>query len=83
MKRHTFDAGSELQVVRTITEQGLSVRQVCKDLNLGEIVVRRWLDQVDAEPHGQMYIEKYFTRDQTRICQLETQNQQPRKENDI
>jgi len=67
MKRHTFDADSELQIVRTITEQGLSVRQVCKDLNLGEIAVRRWLDQIDTEPHGQMRIEKYFTRDQTCI----------------
>lgn len=82
-KRRTFDAGFKLQVVKMITEQGLSVREVCKDMNLGETAVRRWLDQVDAELHGQIGIGKPLTPDQIRIRELEAQNRQLKMDNDI
>ena len=35
-----------------IKTQGLSVGQVCKDMNLVESVVRRWLTQFEAEQAG-------------------------------
>jgi len=46
--RRQFDAGFKLQVVKMIREQGLSVSQVCRDMELGETAVRRWLTQFDA-----------------------------------
>ena len=39
-----FEAAFKLQVVRTIRVQGLSVEQVCRDMNLVESAVRRWVD---------------------------------------
>ena len=36
-----------------VNVQCLSVSQVCKDMDLGESAVRRWLSQVDAEQQGQ------------------------------
>ena len=33
--------------------QGLSIRQVCKDIKLGESAVRRWGGQFEAEQQGQ------------------------------
>ena len=54
--RRTFDANFKLQVVRMVNVQGLSVSQVCKDMDLGESAVRRWLSQVDAEQQGQTCI---------------------------
>lgn len=83
MKRRTFDASFKLQVVRMITEQGLSIGQVCKDMNLGETAVRRWLSQVNAELNGQSGIGKPLTPDQIRIRELEAQNRQLRMDNDI
>lgn len=44
-KRSTFDEGFKLQVVKMVTDQGLSVPQVCRDLDLGETAVRRWVQQ--------------------------------------
>lgn len=46
-ERREFDAQFKLQVVRMIREQNLSVGQVCKDLDLVESAVRRWLAQYD------------------------------------
>ena len=39
-------------MVRMIRDQGLSVSQVCKDLDLVDSAVRRWIEQYDAETAG-------------------------------
>jgi len=44
-KKRVFDTEFKLQVVKLIHEQGLGVAQVCKDMQLGETAVRRWLTQ--------------------------------------
>ena len=60
--RRTFDANFKLHVVRMAKVQGLSVSQVCKDMDLGESTVRRWLSQVDAEQQGQSGIGKPWAK---------------------
>ena len=50
--RRSFDAAFKLQVAQMIREQGLSVGQVCRDLDLIDSAVRRWLAQYDAEQWG-------------------------------
>jgi transposase len=82
-KRRKFDASFKLKVVQLIKDQGLSVSQVCQDMNLGETVVRRWLRQVDAELAGKTDIGKPLTAEQQRIRQLEAENRQLRLDNDI
>jgi transposase len=81
--RRKFDSSYKLQVVQMIKEQGLSVSQVCQDMNLGETAVRRWLKQVDAEQAGQKGLGKPLTAEQQRIRQLEAENRQLRMDNDI
>ena len=63
--------------------QGLSVSQVCKDMDLGESAVRRWLSQVDTEQQGQSGIGKPLTVEHQRIRQLELENRQLRGDNEI
>jgi transposase len=82
-KRRAFDASFKMTVVRMIKDQGLSVSQVCQDMNLGETAVRRWLKQVEAEQAGQSGIGKPLTAEQQRIRQLEAENRQLRMDNDI
>lgn len=82
-KRRKFDASFKLKVVQLIKDQGLSVSQVCQDMNLGETAVRRWLKQVDAELVGKTGIGKPLTAEQQRIRQLEAENRQLRLDNDI
>ena len=82
-KRREFDSHFKLQVVKMVKDQGLSVSQVCKDMNIGESAVRRWLKQVTAETAGQTGIGKPLTTEQQRIRHLEAENRQLRMDNDI
>lgn len=82
-KRRNFDESFKLQVVQMVREQGLSVGQVCRDLDLGETAVRRWLAQVDAERSGRPGIGKPLTPEQQRIRQLEQENRQLKQDNEL
>lgn len=81
--RRTFDASFKLQVVQMIKQQGLSIGQVCQDMQLGETAVRRWLTQYEAEQSGLPGIGKPLTPEQQRIRQLEAENRQLRGDVDI
>jgi transposase len=66
-----------------IKEQDIGVSQLCRDMNLGETAVRRWIAQFDAEQLGQAGIGKPLTAEQQRIRQLEGENRQLRQDNDL
>ena len=66
-----------------IKAQGLSVGQICKDLNLVESAVRRWLNQFEAEQAGLSGIGKPITAEHQRIRQLELENRQLRGDVEI
>ena len=59
--RKTFNASFKLQVVRIIKAQGLSIGQVCKDMNLGGSAVGRSLAKFEAEQAGQNGIVQHIT----------------------
>lgn len=82
-KKRVFDTEFKLQVVKLIHEQGLGVAQVCKDMQLGETAVRRWLTQYRAEQSGQAGVGKPLTVEQQRIRQLEAEIRQLKMDNDI
>lgn len=66
-----------------VKDQGLSVAEVCRDMDVGETAVRRWVKQYAAELDGQPGIGKPLTAEQQRIRQLEAENRQLRMDNDI
>jgi transposase len=82
-KRRTFDDSFKLEVVKMIKDQGLSVSQVCRDLNIGDTAVRRWVQQYEAEQLGQAGMGKPLTSEQQRIRQLEQENRQLKMDNDV
>lgn len=81
--RRTFDANFKLQIVQMVRDQGVAVSQICRDMNLGETAVRRWVSQFDAERGGQAGIGKPLSAEQQRIRQLESENRQLRNDNDL
>jgi transposase len=81
--RRNFDSSFKLQVAQMVHKQGLSISHVCRDLNLGETAVRRWVAQYDAEQLGESGIGKPLTAEQQRIRQLENENRQLRQDNDL
>ena len=81
--RRVFDASFKLQVVQMIRLQRLTVAEVSRNMKLGEMAVRRWLAQADAEQIGQPGIGKPLTAEFQRIRQLEAENSQLRSNVDI
>lgn len=73
----------ELQVAKMIREQGLSVSQVCKDMELTTSAVHRWLQQYDAELAGRCAIGKPLTPEHQRIRELEKQLRQLKSDNKL
>jgi transposase len=82
-ERRSFNAEFKLQVVQMIREQGLSVGDVCRDMQLGETAVRRWLAQAAEEEAGRPGLGKPLTPEQQRIRQLEAENRQLRGDVEI
>lgn len=82
-KRRVFDSAFKLEVVKMIQANGLSIAQVCQDMQVGETAVRRWLKQVEAEQLGQASIGKPLTPEQQRIRQLEAENRQLKSDNEL
>jgi transposase len=66
-----------------IQANGLSIPQVCQDMQVGETAVRRWLKQAEAEQLGQAGIGKALTPEQQRIRQLEAENRQLKSDNEL
>lgn len=81
--RRSFDTTFKLQVVQLIRDQGLSVAQVSRDMNLVDSAVRRWLAQYAAEQAGGVGLGKPLTAEQQRIRQLEIENRRLREDNDL
>ncbi|WP_206363428.1 IS3 family transposase [Cupriavidus necator] len=80
-RRRQFDTSFKLEVVRMVRDQGLSVSEVCRSMELGETAVRRWVAQYDAERAGGPGEGKPLTAEQQRIRQLEAENRQLREDN--
>ena len=66
-----------------VIEQGLSVAQVCRDMDLSESAVRQWVKQLTAESQGRPGAGKPITPDQQRIRQLEQENRQLKQDNEL
>lgn len=83
-KQHKhYETAFKLEVARMVVDQGLSIVQVVKDMNIGRTAVSRWVEQYKAEQLGKTGIGKPITAEQQRIRELETENRQLRSDNDL
>lgn len=81
-RRH-FEPAFKLQVAKMIRDQGLSLQQVCKDIDLVPSAVRRWVQQLDDEIAGRPGLGKPLTPEQQRIRELEGQIRQLKSDNEL
>ena len=82
-QRRSFQPEFKLRVAKMITEQGLSISQVSKDMDLGETAVRNWVTPLRADTQGTPGIGKPITPEQFRIRQLEQENRQLKQDNEL
>ena len=50
MQRRKFSREFKLEAVRLVRERGVSVAQACRDLDVHENVLRRWVKELGADP---------------------------------
>ena len=82
-QRKHYEPAFKLEVARMVVDQGLSIAQVIKDMNIGRTAANRWVEQYRAEQLGKRGIGKPLTVELQRIRQLETENRQLRSDNEL
>lgn len=82
-KRRSFSAEYKQRIARMVIDDGLSIPAVCRDQDLGETAVRRWVDQLKAELAGQPGEGQPLTAEQQRIRELERENQRLKEDKEL
>jgi transposase len=81
-KRRVFSTEYKAEVVKLIHESGKSVGQVCRELDLTETAVRKWVAQVEVDAgHGPSGALTSDERDELR--RLRRENTRLRMEREV
>jgi len=78
--RRSFTTEYKAEVVALCRSGGKGIGQICRDLDLTETVVRRWVAQAEIDS-GQR--DGLTTAERTELAQLRTENRVLREERDI
>ncbi len=69
--RRSFTAEFKLEAASLVLDQGYSVLEASRSLDVGETVLRRWVQQLKSERTGTTPISKALTPEQQKIQELE------------
>ena len=72
-QRRTFSTEFKLDAARLVIEQGYSIPEASRSLDVGESALRRWVQQLQQEQGGTTPRSKALTDEQQRIQELEAQ----------
>lgn len=82
--RRTFSAEFKAEAVKFITERKYSITQACKELDIGETALRRWVSKVQAECQGYVLPDsKPISPEQQRIRELENRIKELEEDKEI
>ena len=71
--RRSFSTEFKREAAGLVLDQGYSIPEACRSLDVGQIALRRWVDQLKAERGGITPSTKALTSEQERIQELERQ----------
>jgi len=71
--RRSFTAEFKLEAASLVLDQGYSVPEASRSLNVGETVLRRWVQQLQSERTGTTPISKALTPEQGVVAQISHQ----------
>jgi transposase len=69
--RRSFTAEFKLEAASLVLDQGYSVPEASRSLEIGETVLRRWVQQLQSERNGTTPTSKELTPEQQKIQELE------------
>ncbi len=81
--RRSFTAEFKLEAASLVLGQGYSVPEASRSLDVGEIVLRRWVRRLQSERCGTTPISKALTPEQQKIQEPEARINRLERENDI
>ena len=70
-KRRSFSSEFKLEAASLVLDQGYSVVEASRSLDVGENILRRWVKQLQQEREGTTPTSKALTPEQLRIQELE------------
>lgn len=70
-QRRSFSTEFKREAACLVLDQGYSISEACRSLDVGETALRRWIDQLKAERGGVTPKSKAMTPEQQRIQALE------------
>jgi transposase len=82
-QRRTFTTAFKHEAASLVLDQGYSITEACRSLDVGETPLRRWVDQLRAERGGETPRSKALTPEQKKIQELEARINRLEREKDI
>ncbi len=86
MGRRVFSREFKLEAVNLVRDRGVAVAQACRDLQIAESVLRRWMREGEADPrhafpgHGQVKPEQgEIDRLRREVAKLKAERDIPKK----
>lgn len=70
-QRRSFTTEFRQEAASLVLDQGYSIAEACRSLDVGETAMRRWVKQLREEREGVTPKSKAMTPDQQRIQELE------------
>lgn len=70
-QRRTFSPEFKHDAASLVLDQGYTIAEACRSLDVGETGLRRWVDQLRSERSGNTPKSKAMTAEQQRIQELE------------
>lgn len=70
-KRRSFSSEFKLEAASLVLDQGYSIAEANRSLDVGETILRRWVQQLQQEREGTTPASKALTPEQQRIQELE------------
>lgn len=83
MKRRTFSREFKIEAVKLVTERGVAVAQACRELELSESVLRRWMRELDDAPLSAFPGNGRVSAEQAEIMALRKEVARLKAERDI
>ena len=82
-QRRTFSAEFKLEAANLVLDQGYTVSEASRSLDVSENVLRRWVNQLKQERDGQTPSSKALTPEQQKIQELEARINRLEREKSI
>ncbi len=82
-QRRTFSSEFKMDAACLVLDQGYSVPEAARSMNVGETVLRRWIEQLKIERGGITPTAKALTSEQIKIQELEARINRLEREKSI